>query len=75
MEQNIDAYLRGELPLKEATRFVNPHSTTGLAGDETADCTATLVPLSANRCESPGDQRNAIYHSKNERGRLVFVNE
>ncbi len=75
MEQNIDAYLRGDVPPKDVVGFVNPLGTTGLAGDETADCSPTPVLLSANLCESVGKQRNAIYHSKNERGRLVFVNE
>ena len=75
MEQNIDAYLRGELPLKEATRFVNPLDTTRLAEDGTPDCSVTLVLVSANRCESVGDRRYAIFHSKSERGRWVFVNE
>jgi penicillin-binding protein 1A len=75
MEQNIDAYLREELPLKDATRFVNPLGATKLADDGTEYCSAKQAPLSANSCESAGKQRYAIYHNKNERGRLVFANE
>ena len=75
MEQNIDAYLRGELPLKDATGFVNPLGATKLADDGTEYCSAKQAPLSANSCESAGKQRYAIYQSKYERGRLVFANE
>ena len=75
MEENIDAYLRRELPLKDATGFVNPLGMTRLADNGTADCSAKLALLSTYRCELPGHQRNSIYPRKNESGRLIFANE
>jgi penicillin-binding protein 1A len=66
MERNIDAYLRGELPLKDAA---------GSAPDVTEGCSATLVLPSTHRCEPPGTQRYTVYPSKNESGRLIFTNE
>jgi penicillin-binding protein 1A len=75
MEQNIDAYLRGELPPKVATAFVVPLGPARFAEDGTADCSAKLALLSAFRCEPPGKQRFAIYPSKDESGRLILTNE
>jgi penicillin-binding protein 1A len=75
IEENIDAYLRGELPPKEATGFVNPQGVLRFADDVTEDCSAQLVLLSTYRCELPGNQRYTIYPSKNESGRLTFTNE
>jgi len=75
MEQNIDAYLRGEVPPKDAIGFLNPLGAKRPADEGTADCSAKLVLLSANNCQSADKQGYAIYHTTNERGRLVFVNE
>jgi penicillin-binding protein 1A len=75
MEQNIDAYLRGEVPPKDAIGFLNPLGVTRLADDGTADCSAKLVLLPANICESAAKQRYAIYPSKNESGKLIFAND
>ena len=75
MEENIDAYLREELPPKDATGFVNPPGVTRFAGDGREDCSAKLVLLPTYRCELPGNQRYTIYPSKNERGQLIFMNE
>jgi hypothetical protein len=75
MEENIDAYLSGELPLKDAKGFVNPLGVTRLADDGTADCSARLALLSTYTCELPGHQRYSIYPRKNESGRLIFANE
>ncbi|HXQ27058.1 MAG TPA: transglycosylase domain-containing protein [Candidatus Acidoferrales bacterium] len=75
MEENIDAYLRGDLPPQDATRFVNPLSVPRSADDGTEDCSATLVSVSTPRCEPSGDLRRVIYPSKSESGRLVFMNE
>jgi penicillin-binding protein 1A len=75
MEQNIDAYLSGELPPKEATGFVNSLGVTRLADDGTAECSAKLALLSTYTCELPGHQRYSIYPRKNENGRLIFANE
>jgi len=66
MEENIDAYLRGELPLKTAA---------GFADDGTEDCSARLVLSSTDRCEPPGKHRYTVYPSRNESGRLIFTNE
>jgi penicillin-binding protein 1A len=75
MEEDIDAYLRGELPRNDAAGFANMFRVTGFAADVTEACSAKLVPLPAYRCELQSTQRNSIYPSKNERGRLIFMNE
>ncbi len=77
MEENIDAYLRGELPPKNATGFVNPLGVPRFAEDGTEDCSAkpVLPSRSTNRCELLGNRRYAIRSSKNESGRLIFTNE
>ncbi len=75
MEQNIDAYLKGELPPKDAIGFLNPLGAKRLAGEGTTDCSAKLAPLPTRRCDLPGNQRYSIYPSKNESGQLVFINE
>jgi membrane peptidoglycan carboxypeptidase len=75
MEENIDAYLRGELPLKDATGLINSAGASKLADDGREECSAKQAPLSANSCESASKQRYAIYPSKNESGKLIFANE
>jgi membrane carboxypeptidase/penicillin-binding protein len=75
MEGNIDAYLRGELPSKDATGFVNSAGGTRLAEDGTEDCSAKLGLLSTDRCELPGSQRYTIYPSTDGSGRVIFRNE
>jgi penicillin-binding protein 1A len=66
MERNIDAYLRGELPLGDAAAF---------APDRTGDCSAGPIRPSTYRCEPAVKQRNAVYPSKNESGRVTFSND
>ena len=61
MEENIDAYLRGELPPKDATGFVNPPSAARLTNDGTEDCSPSPALLSTHGCDLPGSQRNTIY--------------
>ena len=75
MERNIDAYLRGELPRKDATGFVNPLGAARFAEDGTEDCSANLALLSTYRCEPPGNQRFTIYPIKEESGGLIFTNQ
>jgi len=75
MEQNIDAYLRGELPPKNATGFLNPLGVTRLAEDGTPDCSDKLDNPPAYGCELSGKQRYTIYPSKNESGKLIFANQ
>ena len=73
MEQNIDAYLRGEVPPTNATAFANPLSVVKFADDGPEDCSAKLALLATNRCELR--DRHPIYPSKNDGGRLIFTNE
>jgi penicillin-binding protein 1A len=75
MEENIDAYLRGDLAPKDATAFANPLGVSRFADDGTKDCAAKVILLPADRCELPGNQPFSIYRSKNESGRSVFTNE
>jgi penicillin-binding protein 1A len=75
MEENIDAYLRGELPLKDAIGFANLLGATRLADDGAADCFAKLALLPTYKCELPGHQRSSIYRGKDENGQLIFAND
>jgi membrane peptidoglycan carboxypeptidase len=75
MEENIDAYLRGDLAPKDATAFANPLGVPRFADDGTKQCSAKVILLPTYRCELPGDQRYTIYRSKNESGRSIFTNE
>jgi membrane peptidoglycan carboxypeptidase len=75
MEENIDAYLRGEVQPNNARAVVNPLVMSRLAHEGTEDCSLKLVVLQANRCELQGSQRYTIYPTKNASGRLVFANE
>ena len=76
MEENIDAYLRGEFPPKDATGFVNPLGEPIFADDDgTEVCSAKLVLPSTYRCQRPGKRPYTIYASKNESGRVIFANE
>jgi membrane carboxypeptidase/penicillin-binding protein len=75
MEENINAYLRGEVQPDDARGVVNPLGMSRLAPEGTEDCFLTLVVLPANRCELQGSQRYTIYPTKNVSGRLVFANE
>jgi penicillin-binding protein 1A len=75
MEENIDAYLRGDLAPKDATAFANPLGVARFADDGTKDCAAKVILLPTYRCELPGNQPASIYRSKNESGRSVFTNE
>jgi penicillin-binding protein 1A len=75
MEENIDAYLRGELPPKDSMGFVNPAGVTRSGDDSVEGCSAKPVLLSTYGCELPSNPRNTIYPSKNESGRLILTNE
>jgi penicillin-binding protein 1A len=75
MEANIDAYLRGDLPSKDATGFMNPLGVPRLVEDGAEDCSARLVFLSTHRCKLPGNPQDNIYPIMNDRGKSVFVNE
>jgi membrane peptidoglycan carboxypeptidase len=75
MEANIDTYLRGDFPPKDATGFMNPFGVPRLVDGGAEDCSAKLVLLSTHRCDLPGSPRDTIYPVTNDRGKLVFVNE
>ena len=75
MEQNIDAYLKGDLPPRDAIGFANLLGATRLADDGTADCSAKLALLSTYECELAGHQRYSIYQAKDENGQLIFAND
>jgi len=75
MEENIDAYLRGDLPQKVVTEFADPLGRMKSAADGRTACLAKQVLLPTTRCELPSDQQYSIYGSKNESGRLIFANE
>jgi penicillin-binding protein 1A len=75
MEENIDAYLRGDLPPKDATGFVNPLGGARIDQDRAEDCSAKLGLLSTGSCELPGNQRHTIYPSKDGSGQVIFTNE
>ncbi len=75
MEDNIDAYLRGEFQPTNARGVVNPPGVPRFTDEGTEDCPVKLVVPSAHGCGSPSNQRYTIYPSKNVSGRLIFRNE
>ena len=75
MEESIDAYLRGELPPNDATRFMNPLGVQKFADDRTQDCSPNVVRLPTSGCELLDNHRYTIHPSKNASGRLIFTNE
>jgi len=75
IEENINAYLRREVPPDDAIGFGIPVGLPKVADCGRDDCSAKLARPSTNRCEPPGNQRYAIYPNKNESGRLIFTNE
>src|ERR1039458_1014746 len=75
METNIAAFLRGDLPPKDAAGFMNPPGVARVGDDGTEGCSAKPILLSTYGCELPGNPRNTIYPSKNESGRLILTNE
>jgi penicillin-binding protein 1A len=76
MEKNIDAYLSGDLPGKEQTPLPNSPAGIGLAEeDATEGCHMSATRLATSPWPSPRDPSRPIYHSKNERGHLVFTND
>jgi penicillin-binding protein 1A len=75
MEKNIDAYLRGELPPNDATGFMNSLGVPGFVNEREEDCSGGQIARSENRCELPDNSRHAIYPTKNESGRSIFVND
>jgi penicillin-binding protein 1A len=74
MEKSIDAYLRGEVPSRDATGFTNLLGVPRFA-NRIEDCTAKNITESADGCELPGSSPHGIYPMTNESGRPIFVNE
>jgi membrane peptidoglycan carboxypeptidase len=75
IEENIDAYLRGEFAAKVVTELANPTGTPRFAEDGSEGCSPQMVRLSTYRCEPLAKQRYAIYPIKNESGKFIFANE
>jgi penicillin-binding protein 1A len=75
MEKSIDAYLRGELPPKDATGFTHSLGAPGFTNEREEDCSGRQIARSENRCELPDNLRHALYPVKNESGRSILVNE
>ena len=75
IEENIDAYLRGEFQPTIARGALDPLGVPRFTAEGTEDCFVKLVVPAANRCEPTGNQPYTIYPSRNGRGRLVFTNE
>lgn len=72
MEANIDAYLRGELPLKDSQWTVNSLEATSTHEE---DCSAKLLLQPTYVCQVRSNRGPAIYRGKNDRGRLIFANQ
>ena len=76
MEDNINAYLRGDLPPNQTEAAVlNSLRVLRFAGGEAKDCPVKLVLQSTYRCEPARDQRYTIHGTRNERGQFIFASE
>jgi penicillin-binding protein 1A len=75
MEEDIDAYLKGELAGKQQTRSFNSVGGTKAAAGWIADCSTVNALLAANPCEPPSIPRQLIYKERDDSGRMVFANE
>jgi penicillin-binding protein 1A len=73
MENNIEAYLSGELAGKEAMRFFNSPNVGEAADDRTCHAAATM--LATNTCGLPLIRLPVVYQRRDGRGRIVFTNE
>ena len=75
MEARIDAYLRGAEPETDAPALVTGLGAARVPQNETEGCAGKLTLAPTNRCAWPSRQQRSIFASKNEIGRVVFVNE
>jgi penicillin-binding protein 1A len=75
IEENINAYLRGDIPPTDATAFLNPAAAKRVVDNGAEACSAKLALLPTYKCGPPPNPRYTIYPSKNESGQLIFTNE
>ena len=75
IEENIDAYLRADLPAKVPAELENPPGVTGLLDAGINDCPAQQGLPPTVPCAFSGHRKNTIYPGKNHRGRRVYVNQ
>jgi penicillin-binding protein 1A len=75
MENNIQAYLSGELTERVATRFLNSPNAMVAKEVRTGSCRAPGTPLAVNDCETLPKLLPAVYRRIDEHGRTVFANE
>jgi penicillin-binding protein 1A len=75
MENNIAAYLSGELAGKEGVPFVNSPNAGESAEDRIQFCRAADTMLAANVCGLPPIPQPVVYQRRDERGRIVFAND
>lgn len=75
MEKNIDAYLSGESPTKEAMQSFTAPNSREAADGRTRPCRAADSMLATNVCELPFIPLPVVYQRGDGRGRIVFTNE
>ena len=75
IEQNIDAYLRGDFAGKEEARFPNSPDAKKPADDRIGECRSAFTMVTTNACELSHILPTPIYQRGDERGRIVFTNE
>jgi penicillin-binding protein 1A len=75
MEENIDAYLKGESETKlEPRPFYSFGRAKGVA-DRFGDCSVASATTPTRRCEPGSILPGLIYEERDEHGRTVFANE
>jgi len=75
MENNIEAYLSGELVGKEAMPLFNSPDTGEAAEDRMQFCRAADTMLATNVCGLPLIPLPVVYQRRDGRGRIVFAND
>ena len=75
MENNIEAYLSGELVGKEAMPLFNSPDTGEAAEDRMQFCRTADTILTTNICRLPLIPLPVVYQRRDGRGRIVFAND
>jgi penicillin-binding protein 1A len=75
MEKSIQTYLSGELAGKEAKQLVNSPDAGQAAENRVRSCRAADTVMATNPCELPLVPLAVVYRHRDERGRIVYVNE
>ena len=75
IEKNIQTYLSGELAGKEAKRLVNSPDVGQAEENRARSCRAADTLLATNSCKLPLFPLALVYRHRDERGRVVYVNE